>query len=580
MCGIVGGVGTKFSQAIKEHFYLLNRRGPDHQKLLSLDNGLILGATRLAMTDPLPRSNQPMENSVTGDVIVFNGEIYNYKSIRAKLRKLGIYFDTESDTEVLLKSLNYFGLDFIAELEGMFSFGYYNKANNSIILSRDFLGKKPLYYYLEEDSFIFSSQIDYIKRCIGNVAIEDKALINYLILGYVVDPQTIYGGIRAVRPGEFIVLDLNTSKITNQRNYFPTALKNFPKQDLRMNISESISRRTVGHDSFALSLSGGVDSSIIALTSKNLGLNVNAFSMRWSESDKGRYNFDFDNASIFAKKLKIPFFAVDMPKVSSIPDLLTEFTKAMQEPNSNPSGLSMMVLYAKIAENGYRLVLTGDGADEVFGGYERYSISNKLRFLPRFSDYTISRLITIFNINSPKFEKFFAGISDIKSEFFWLYWQKIIDLKLLNIINKSNFNSLEIEFPSIALDLIDQSKNRVANLLVRDLKTWLIMESNRKLDRISMWNSIEARSPFLDENIVGQGFYGSYKKLGFISPLGFWLRENKDLVHDSLIYLNSNFNFDKNYLKILANAPEDGNFKEFRFLWSLIVLANWHINQS
>lgn len=161
MCGIVGGTGTQFPSEIKKNFHLLNRRGPDSQNLLALENGLILGATRLAMTDPLPRSNQPMENSLTGDVIVFNGEIYNYKSIRSKLCKHGIYFDTESDTEVLLKSLNYFGLDFISELEGMFSFGYYNKANNLLILARDFLGEETplllfrggLYYFFFSNRF-------------------------------------------------------------------------------------------------------------------------------------------------------------------------------------------------------------------------------------------------------------------------------------------------------------------------------------------------------------------------------------------------------------------------------------------
>jgi asparagine synthase (glutamine-hydrolysing) len=598
VCGIVGGIGYEVHGAIKNQFHLLDRRGPDHQQLIAFENGLILGATRLSLTDPLPRSNQPMENQLTNDVIVFNGQIFNFKKLRSKLNSDGLKLITESDTEVLLKSLTAYGTSCIPDLEGMFAFVFYDKAKNYLVLARDFMGKKPLYYHLSDGFFIFSSQLNLIKKCLGQVSIDDRSLINYLVTGYTTDPLTIYTEITSINPGEYIVYDINTNKIIHQESYFPNPLKAFPKSNLRRSITNSITSRVEGHSNFAISLSGGLDSSIIALTAAELDLNATAFSMRWPGSDKERYNFDFQKASNFAKKIGMNFDSVDMPSPNLIPDLLDEFTRAMEEPNANPTGLSMMVFYSQIAKNGNRIVLTGDGADEVFGGYERYLAVNRLRLIPQFQ----SNMFLKLKHNSDTLTKLIMTVFRGNSEEFWLNFQKIIDLEKLSTIFKHSHASLNLHLPNIAFDLVGQSKNRIANLLVRDLKTWLVMESNRKLDRVSMWNSIEARSPFLDENVIGQGFHEmnkhnfkklnksilielypelpqfdkNYRKQGFVSPLGFWLRNNPDLINDSIKYLNSNFDFDHNELKLLASSPFKGNFTDFRFLWSLIVLANWH----
>jgi asparagine synthase (glutamine-hydrolysing) len=604
MCGIVGGIGSKVQLEIKSNFDLLNRRGPDHQELVSLENGLTLGATRLSMTDPLPRSNQPMENHLSGDIVVFNGEIYNYKNLRNKLSVSGIKFSTESDTEVLLKSLTAFGSTCIQELEGMFAFAFYDKKSNCIIMARDFLGKKPLYFHLNKDYFIFSSQLNLIKKCLSKVAIDENSLTNYLVLGYTIDPLTIYKEIYAVNPGEYIIFDINLHRIIRRENFFPKSIKNFSDQNLRQKITNAIETRVNGHSNFAISLSGGLDSSIIALTAAELGLKTTAFSIRWPGSDKERYNNDFKKASNFAKKLQINFSSVDMPGPNLIPELLNGFTRAMEEPNANPTGLSMMELYSQIANEGHRLLLTGDGADEVFAGYERYIAVNKLRFLPLFKNAKLQNIMQRTLPNFYLMDKFEMTIFESKSEEFWLHWQKIIDKGRIDAMTGFSPTLMRIKLPDIAFDLIKQDKNRIANMLVRDLKIWLVMESNRKLDRVSMWHSIEARSPFLDENIIGHGFSEikkyhfrklnkqilmdsypelsqfdkKYKKQGFISPLGYWLRENPDLIMDSIKYLSSNLNFDFIALKKLSSAPYLGNFKDFRFLWSLVVLANWHSN--
>ena len=155
MCGIIGAISHNSKQLVANNLKLLSRRGPDSQGTLTFQNGLTLGAARLAMTDPYPRSNQPMVDNSSDNVIIFNGEIYNFKSIRKRLIEKGAKFSTESDTEVLLKALDSYGIEFLPELEGMFAFAYYNKTLNKLYLARDFLGKKPLYFYLNNNVLFF-----------------------------------------------------------------------------------------------------------------------------------------------------------------------------------------------------------------------------------------------------------------------------------------------------------------------------------------------------------------------------------------------------------------------------------------
>jgi asparagine synthase (glutamine-hydrolysing) len=221
MCGFLGGKLVGDIDFIEKNLVFLKRRGPDSQGILKLNNGLMFGATRLAMTDPLPRSNQPMRDSQTGDVLVFNGEIFNYKEIRKDLLDLGINFDTYSDTEVLLKSLSIHGEKIIPFLQGMFAFVFYSAKDNRIIMSRDFLGKKPLYYYLNGNNILFSSQIKLLRKIISTNNIDYDSLSTYLTLGYIVDPSTMYSELKAIQPGEVLIIEANNLSITYQEAFIP-----------------------------------------------------------------------------------------------------------------------------------------------------------------------------------------------------------------------------------------------------------------------------------------------------------------------------------------------------------------------
>ena len=597
MCGIIGAISHNSKQLVANNLKLLSRRGPDSQGTLTFQNGLTLGAARLAMTDPHPRSNQPMVDNSSDNVIVFNGEIYNFKSIRKRLIEKGAKFSTESDTEVLLKALDSYGIEFLPELEGMFAFAYYNKTLNKLYLARDFLGKKPLYFYLNNNVLFFASQINVLKKSIDKTSINYKSLSMYLKLGYLVNNNTMFSEIQSLEPGSFLSIDLNLVCIESQKTFIPSSIINPPEQSISESINSAILERVDGHESFALSLSGGIDSSLIAIQSVKLGLNFDSYSMRWTESDKIRYNQDHDAAARISKKLGIKFHTVDMPGVKNIPELLTEYVRATEDPNSSPTGLSMMVLYKYISNHGHRLVLTGDGADEVFGGYDRYKYINKISRFPQI-DSDLSYKLLSSNKFTSKFSLFATKYHKTN---FWLYWQQLAkDSQLQKILGCE-----KLLFPIVLNSVPAQiagNKNWVQNIMARDLLTWLSMESNQKLDRISMRFSIEARSPFQSETVIGCGlkemnklgfqkmekqvltgafpdlknFPINNKKMGFISPLGFWLRNNPDLINESMNHLITSLNFDKKELTLLAKSPLNKDYKQFRLLWSLIVLSRWH----
>ena len=603
MCGIIGGKGTGVFESIEKNIKKLNRRGPDSQSVIRLNNNLVLGSTRLAMTDPLPRSNQPLMDTQSGNILIFNGEIYNYRKIRENLIRSGIIFNTESDTEVLLKALTYFGIDVIRQLEGMFAFVFFNIKDNELVISRDYLGKKPLYYYIDTSKLFFSSQANLVRDYINDTSINSKALKTYLELGFIIDPDSIFQNIKAVMPGEIISIDIGNNKVKSRQNFVPKMIEFAEESNVRLTISNALEQRVHGHNEFGLSLSGGIDSTILAIECSRLKLPVTAYSARWTDSNDAKYNTDSTNAEKIAKSLNINFEFVDMPNSTTITNLLDNYITAMDEPNSNPTGLSMMELYSNIRRDGHRLVLTGDGADEVFGGYERYSIVNKYRYLPQIDN---NFLISIIRKNKLK-SKFSDKVSSVLfGNIFnesWTFWHATSSENQLSKLLPS-YHTQQIELFGGELSYIF-GENKVSSLMYKDLRTWLSMEPNRKLDRISMWYSIEARSPFQCERVIGNGLrsmkvenfkklqkeilYSEYpelenlpinqKKLGFISPLGHWLRNNPDLIKSTLENLPKYLELNQKEFLKLSSAPFEGNFRNIKTLWSLIILNRWFMNQ-
>jgi asparagine synthase (glutamine-hydrolysing) len=264
----------------------------------------------------------------------------------------------------------------------------------------------------------------------------------------------------------------------------------------------------------------------------------------------------------------------------------------------------MMALYGEIAKDGHRLVLTGDGADEIFGGYPRYSKTLNWNFLPELS-FQYFKKIASNEVSNRRLINY-AGVSLLSSRTneFWLFWhllssQKTIN-KLLPDLKPFDITPLGIELESIF------GKGRVQSLMFRDLRTWLAMESNRKLDRISMWFSIEARSPFQSEQVIASAYRKmaihkfkyvkkelllrlypellslplNKEKHGFISPFGHWIRSNPNLVKNSLEKLSDFIPIQLSEVDKLSVSAKHGNYDDLKILWRLVILSEWFYNQK
>lgn len=611
MCGIVGIFGPQASKVnLNKSVDQLLDRGPDSHSIASPNAFLSLGAARLAMTDPLPRSNQPFEKN--GNWIVFNGEIYNHNELKEWLRNShGIIFTTNSDTEVLLEILRVYGSEGVRYLNGMYAFAYFDKVQQKVVLGRDRLGKKPLFYAVDDKNIFWASTLTALRKIFPSNQIDKDALVSYLAFGYTIDPSTMYENIKAVTPGYCYEIKTENHVETQKSPVFESRFdSNYTVSTLFEEIKSSVSDRIDGHNGVAISLSGGLDSSIVALLSAQSNHEVVAYSLRWTDSDKGRYNTDFERAEVIAANLNLKFVGVDFLSSNGYLEAsLKDFVRFMGEPNSNPTGVSLVPLYRRISQDGFRLVLTGDGADEIFGGYPRYEsplLGNGFRFL------NDEQIISLLNVNS-KLAKMGLRLANYSSpglwaNFHWSFKPKDISL-LLNLDSATHSRDITKELFSLIANLDFNHLNCDSNsalktVMQRDSSIWLTNESNRKLDRISMAFSIEARSPFQDERVIKNsnrvmqqsGFQSHEKKslremfpelskfgvrddkAGFISPVGHWLRTNPQLVNTGLdAVMNSGF-FNRDEVFRRRRDQFSGDFERIRQLWSLVVLGYWFLD--
>lgn len=610
MCGIVGGYGAKVqNEWVSDQTRNLAHRGPDSQASIVLSNEVHFGSARLAMTDPLPRSNQPLCSDVSA--IVFNGEIYNHKELRKELESEGVSFFTESDTEVLLQSLESWGDLTNLKVEGMYAFAYMNFKDDVLILGRDSLGKKPLYYSVSNNTVHWSSSLKSFASLQTKHDLSNESIFEYMTLGYSIDPGTFKQDVFSVLPGTFLKFKFEEkSLIANVPVKTPFRRIQLPsRKKFRDILRSAVATRIEGHQTSAISLSGGLDSAVIALLASETNSKVTAYSASWPDSDKSRYNDDAQRARIIAQNLGIEFQEVEIFETKKLDANLRDYVRAMEEPNSNPSGLSMMNLYSAISQDSHRLVLTGDGADEILGGYPRYKSLSRIpnlmhinsKFLSNQLDHERNRL-------NSRFFKLLVSQSSNKSFDNWLHWHWNFTPKELTYLSPKLFGALSTNGIRGKLEFIEpQFKNSAVSFNMQlDREIWLGMESNRKLDRISMHYSIEARSPFQDENVIEYALNymeeTKYKilgkkllwesfpemqalgvrqdKAGFISPVGHWLRGNPDLVKSAIEALSCKLPLNNEYLNKLSKAPHSGEYRNIMKLWSLVVLSYWIQDES
>lgn len=547
MCGI-SGFNFKDEKLAEKINLSLAHRGPDGKGIFCGDD-FTLGHTRLAIIDLSESASQPMFNEDKSLVVVFNGEIYNFKDIKKELVAKGHKFVSGSDTEVLVHGFEEYGEKLPELLNGIFAFAIWDKRKKELFLCRDRVGVKPLYYYYSpnDGKFVFSSEIKAILNYPFEKVTNKEALAFYFRLHYVPHPHTIFKNIYKVPPASF--LRLKNKEVFIKKywdiNTHPLSLsKKEIKKEIISLLDDAVKRQLVSDRPVGVFLSGGIDSSaILYFAAKYTSEPVKTFSVGFEVDDqKNKFNADFELARQTAK-----FFNSDHHELFiSGKDVLNNIEKViyqMDEPVSNPTQAATYLL-SKFSSEKVKVVLGGDGGDEIFGGYDRYRLSrliSRYQKLPKFARSVINPALGIFKEElvgklsiKPNAERYISFMVEDPTDI-----KKAVRKEFLGKAEtvESYFNENYFSNQKFGNDFEN-------SFMEADLKTWLAEESLMRSDKMTMAWGLEERVPILDHRLIELGFnISSVNKLSF--------RNNKIIYKEAL----------KPYLpKYLFNQPKRGWF--------------------
>ena len=553
MCGFVGVVSSKNIDTAKlnKSDNYLTCRGPDQHKWkredLNSNLKCILSFHRLSILDLSEEASQPMKSSQFDNVIMFNGEIYNHLTLRKEMEKNGVKFrSSHSDTETLLLGFSIYGDDFINKIEGQFAIVFIDKKNSLIKLYRDRLGQKPLYYSIAKDRLIFSSNFKSVLVNKNSFELDEDQITNFLEFGAVVSPKTFDKNIFKLQPGEAIEISYNPLKVVKNYKYWD--LKEFVsnekfESDKFFELFEtSVNKRLLSDVPVATLLSGGIDSTSItkALSNSNID-QINSFSIKnkdpkydesvWSSIVANKYNTNHLVETIDGKNLNL-----DHKKV----------IQSFDEPYSDPSIFPSFLIYEKISNN-FKVAISGDGGDEILGGYEKITSTMNRGFLN-------SSIVRVINKLLPDYIGTGGSLSNLNSSKDDSFVSLTIDTKLITLLSKEPKLTYEENF-------LEKNIYGLKKYILSDYKFFLAELMLLKVDRTSMANSLEVRSPFLDHKLIeymmstDMGFYDANKtklimkeylsedfeksflnrkKMGFVFDLENWIYTIQNEIRDEI----------------------------------------------
>lgn len=624
MCGIVGFINigaTKEEQLawIKGANATLQHRGPDDEGFW-LKGSTVLGHRRLSIID-LKRGHQPMVDEDSKTAVVFNGEIYNFQDLRSRLETKGFQFKTRSDTEVLLKSYLDQGFDCLHSFEGMFAFAIWDSQTRTLFAARDRMGKKPLYYTFQNGVFAFASELSAFQNLpFLKLEVDRMSLIRFLSYEYVPTPHTIYRDVLKLRPGHFLTFSRGEVRTIK---YWDLPLSNQETnltegeccEKLRFLLGKAIKRRLVSDVPLGVFLSGGIDSSsIVALMAEQVPANsIRTFSIGFSEP-----NYDESPYARFVARTLGTDHRQEILSALQAGDLLPSIVARQDEPMADPSIIPTFLL-SQIVRSQVTVALSGDGGDELFGGYENFKVF-------KFADYYLKlpavlrrsflepllRLLPVSSsyVSPGKWlQQFFAGIECPH----WLrtqIWQGAFTSDLQQALwldgRKVSRESENIYAETLHLYNNFPAKEPLDRIFYLFARQFLLDRVLVKVDRASMMNSLEVRSPFLDKDVIEfvfplpsrlkiKGITAKYllkqamkdylpgsirnrKKKGFMIPTSQYLQKNlRDLVEDMLgeTSLKRQALFRPEVVKRLRTEHNSGKRDYRRELWTLLVLQLW-----
>jgi asparagine synthase (glutamine-hydrolysing) len=623
MCGIVGKIcfheNTQF-QDIKRLCDKLISRGPDAEGIY-VDGKVGLGHRRLSIID-LESGGQPMLDAAQNIILVFNGEIYNFLELRSQLIREGSVFHTNSDTEVIINAYLAYGIDkTLSLLEGMFAFALYDKRKDTTYIARDKFGEKPLYYISNKDHFIFASELKALEDEIEKKEIDTEAMNLFFSLTYIPAPRTIYRSIKKIMPAtwfeikgtgvisEFAYYDL----IERLEQMAPITDFGKAKWQLEFLLTNSVRQRMISDVPIGSFLSGGIDSSIVSTIMSEISSDpINTFSIGFTEKE---YD-ESERAKIVADKIKSNH-TLQFLDYKDVVNMIDEIVLYYDEPFGDSSALPTFYV-AQLARKKVTVVLTGDCADELFGGYEKYLANHYVKiynYIPKTLQFFVKKLINAIphnRLTNAKLRRIKKVINNAELSSFDLHYQ----MMCLGVNDEDRKNLLEDGKFVDVKPLIKKryEKYRKGNDDEKgyyvDLTTVLEGDMLVKLDRICMKNSLEARVPFLDSKIVEFAYKIpphfkikelnkkfilketfkrylpeatiNYKKQGFGVPVDYWLKNQlkadlAELIEPRLIERQGLFNYET--IKTWFDEHMSGKENHKGKLWNLYVFQKWYMSK-
>ncbi len=618
MCGIVGIVGPGAeAKNIEAMTSQISHRGPDFQSHWKTEN-LALGHARLSIIDLTEGANQPFVDPESGAVIVFNGEIYNFKEIRSTYLSKE-KFQTSSDTEVLLKMYLKFGEDCLNKLNGMFAFAVYTPQDKKIFLARDQIGVKPLYIYQNNGVFAFSSEIKSFLRLEGfDRSLNHLAFLRYTSFLWSPGRETPFKKVEKILPGEALIIKLN-GNIERRFKYYDLEYKveNLSIRDAvemcREEVSKAVKRQMVADVPVGAFLSGGVDSSVINhYASQHSNSFHESFSINTDGFGVDGFSEDLPYARLMAKKLNLNLNVIDVD--TSILDSYEKAIYYLDEPQADPAILNCNYICKLSREKNIKVLLSGAGGDDIFSGYRRHQAIRydwMMEATPRFMRRSIEKLTAQLGQDTPfrrRLSKLFRGASldqthRICSHFLWADLDTIENLFDQDFLSEVN---LEKIFSPFIETLTNQNLSNLNKMLRLEMKHFLADHNLNYTDKMAMSHGVEVRVPFLDLELVkfanklpdnykvhnGQAKWLLKKsmegvipheilyrsKSGFGAPLNQWLKgplnsSLKNLIAENMVLEGKMFN--SKTLKSIYDKTMSDQYDYSYLLFSVVTIDKW-----
>ena len=625
MCGITGifafnMVGAFHMVNVAKATELLSSRGPDVQDIYN-DDRVGLGHRRLSIIDVSAEANQPMWDKSGRYCIIFNGEIYNYKSLRENLIKEGVSFSTEGDTEVLLKLYIAKGKDCLNELNGFFAFSIFDKQNHSLFVARDRFGIKPLLYYYDEDKLLFASEMKSLLAYGIEKKVNFEVLHQYMQLNYVAGDQSMMRGVSKLLPGHYLQIEegkIEVNKWYELPKHKIQIAESYEDRKKRLAelLEESVQKRLVADVPLGSFLSGGVDSSIVASLASKHKPDLHTFSIGFADEpyfDETKY------ALSVAKKIGTEHTVFSLTN-KDLYQHLESILNYIDEPFADSSAIAVYILSQETKKHA-TVALSGDGADEMFAGYNKHAAFYRMMH-PGFSENMVGALHPLWKL-LPKsrsntitntfrqLHRFSKGMKQNPTDRYWQWAGFLNEKESLSLLSEQSKSSLQQElYNQNKADLLRHlgDSTTMNDILSQDMNMVLPYDMLTKVDLMSMANSLEVRVPFLDHEVVEYVFslsdedkinknirkrilqdtfrdllpdelYNRQKK-GFEVPLLKWFRnEMKGLIVDDLLadhFIEEQNIFDVRAIRkikkrLFSRNPGDVHAQ----VWALIVFQSW-----